>query len=76
MINIRDVLSILSQCEENDGSQETRQKEREGPVKKKLKVLTKLFVTSPSELREVRQDKFRVSVKVDFFKKLSEHLEE
>ena len=70
------MLSILSQCEENDGSKETRQEEREGRVKEKLKVLKKLFVTPSSELRQVRQDKFRVSVKVDFLKTLREHLEE
>ena len=57
------MLSILSQCEENDGSKETRQEEREGRMKKKLKELKKWFVTSSSELQEVRQDKFRVSVK-------------
>lgn len=40
------------ECEENDGSKETRQEEREGRVKEKLKVLKKLFVTPSSELRQ------------------------
>ncbi|XP_044167138.1 uncharacterized protein LOC122951183 [Acropora millepora] len=38
--------------EENECSHETRQEEREGPFKKKINVVKKLFETSSSELRE------------------------
>lgn len=65
--------------EENDKSKETDQEARErlvseilGECKKKLET----YVTSPLEVREVRQNMLKLSVKVGFLKVLSEHLEE
>ena len=43
-----------------------------GECKKKLET----YVTSPLEVREVRQNMLKLSVKVGFLKVLSEHLEE
>ncbi|KAK2549958.1 hypothetical protein P5673_029406 [Acropora cervicornis] len=65
--------------EDYDKSKETDQEARErlvseilGEYKKKLET----YVTSPLEVREVRHNMLKLSVKVGFLKVLSEHLEE
>ncbi|XP_015750099.1 PREDICTED: uncharacterized protein LOC107329959 [Acropora digitifera] len=65
--------------EENDKSKETDQEARERLVSEILgecKTKLETYVTSPLEVREVRQNMLKLSVKVGFLKVLSEHLEE
>jgi len=45
-------------------------------ILRKCKEELETYVTSPIEVREVRQNVLKLSVKVDFLKVLSEHLEE
>mgnify|MGYP000636364326 CR=1 FL=1 len=73
-------ISILSQCEGNDASEEAKQPARESRVSEileKCKEKLETFVTKPLAIPEVRQDSLpRAAITVDVLKVLSEHLEE
>ena len=78
LIKNRDIPSILFQCELTDASKEAEQKARESRVSEileKCEEELETYVTSPLEVREVRQNMLKLSVKVGFLKVLSEHLE-
>ena len=78
LIKIRTFLRFFL-FEENDKSKETDQEARERLVSEILgecKTKLETYVTSPLEVREVRQNMLKLSVKVGFLKVLSEHLEE
>ena len=80
LIKNKDIPSILSQCEENDDSEEAKQAARESRVSEileKCKKKLETFVTKPLAVSEVRQDNLpRTAATVDVFRVLSEHLEE
>ena len=73
-------ISILSQCEGKNASEEAKQAARESRVSEileKCKEKLETFVTKPLSVPEVRQDSLpRAAVTVDVLKVLSEHMEE